>query len=72
MAYSKQGSTAKWDQEEHSVHQGRSSMVESGIWGVFYAVKDAAFTQYASVAFHVPWMRGNGLQIRISRLLGCQ
>jgi hypothetical protein len=29
-------------------------MVEMIIWGIFYAVKDAAFRQYASVAFHVP------------------
>jgi hypothetical protein len=55
------------DQEEHSVHQGRSSMVESGILGIFVAVRDKVFRQYASVAFHRPWMCGNGLQIRISR-----
>jgi hypothetical protein len=29
----------------------RSSMVESGIWGIFYAVMDAVFRQYAKVAF---------------------
>jgi hypothetical protein len=40
------------DQEEHSAHQGGSSMVESGIWGIFVAVRNAVFRQYASVAFH--------------------
>jgi len=60
MAYSKQGSTAKWETRKNIqfIRDGHQ-WCKAAFGGFFVAVRNAVFRQYASVAFHGPWTCGN-------------